>query len=191
LKEEPVLSEVLAREFAKQKSDAFNVAELYSGKLTKPFSNSSAVLEDSVIALTKVLNEQPSFDDDEVIEFFKILGDSSVFSEQLARVMAKPLTDAAVTVELVSNILSKQIEDRVSSTDDWDGSASIEDDQEMYFTKQMSEIAAVTDVIAWLLTAVRNFEESALISDTGSLRSQGYCDFSYFAEDYVGASRTF
>jgi len=33
--------------------------------------------------------------------------------------------------------------------------------------------------------------DSALFSDTGSLRSQGYCDFTYFAEDYVGASRTF
>ena len=29
------------------------------------------------------------------------------------------------------------------------------------------------------------------ITDAGSLRSQGYCDFTYFQEDYVGASRTF
>lgn len=33
--------------------------------------------------------------------------------------------------------------------------------------------------------------ETASLTDAGSLRSQGYADFTYFSEDYVGASRTF
>ena len=33
--------------------------------------------------------------------------------------------------------------------------------------------------------------ETASLTDAGSLRSQGYADFAYFSEDYVGASRTF
>jgi hypothetical protein len=34
-------------------------------------------------------------------------------------------------------------------------------------------------------------ENSTSLTDTGSLKSQGYSDFTYFAEDYVGASRNF
>jgi len=34
-------------------------------------------------------------------------------------------------------------------------------------------------------------ENSTSITDAGSLRSQGYSDFSFFAEDFVGASRNF
>ena len=35
------------------------------------------------------------------------------------------------------------------------------------------------------------FLETPSLTDAGSLRSQGYCDFTFFAEDFVGASRNF
>ena len=35
------------------------------------------------------------------------------------------------------------------------------------------------------------FTELPSLTDAGSLRSQGYCDFTFFAEDFVGASRNF
>jgi len=34
-------------------------------------------------------------------------------------------------------------------------------------------------------------DDEASLTDAGSYRSQNYCDFAYFAEDYVGASGTF
>jgi len=34
------------------------------------------------------------------------------------------------------------------------------------------------------------FANTASVADSGSLRSQGYSAFSFFAEDYVGSSRT-
>ena len=39
--------------------------------------------------------------------------------------------------------------------------------------------------------AGKNFTNTASLADTGSLRSQGYSDFTFFAEDYVGSSRNF
>lgn len=51
------------------------------------------------------------------------------------------------------------------------------------------ELIAVTQQALKSLSLVK--QESALTTDGGSIRSQGYCDFSYFAEDFVGASRTF
>jgi len=37
----------------------------------------------------------------------------------------------------------------------------------------------------------KNLTDSPSSVDVGSLRSQGYCDFDYFAEDFVGQSRNF
>jgi hypothetical protein len=37
----------------------------------------------------------------------------------------------------------------------------------------------------------KNLGESVSATEAGSLISQGYCDLSYFAEDFVGATRTF
>ncbi len=117
--------------------------------------------------------------------------------------------------------------DILSVTDDVDGEASVLDDQEMQFVKQRTDSAIMSDVIEFIISAVRNFQETpsvadalakatarsqsdnalagdaaivapgkglqntASTSDAGSLRSQGYCDLSYFADDYVGATRTF
>jgi hypothetical protein len=52
-----------------------------------------------------------------------------------------------------------------------------------------SDTSATTDVAFRAPTKV--LTELVPSTDAGSLRSQGYADFTYFAEDYVGASRTF
>ena len=49
--------------------------------------------------------------------------------------------------------------------------------------------AALSDVAT--LNPGKIITNTASLSDTGSLRSQGYSDFTFFAEDYVGASRNF
>lgn len=55
--------------------------------------------------------------------------------------------------------------------------------------RDFSDTGAAAD--ASIVSAGKVFNDSGRIADTGSLRSQGYADFSYFAEDYVGESRTF
>ena len=94
-------------------------------------------------------------------------------------------------------------------TDDLDGEASTEDDQDIFFVKTCADIGAASDTFRRAAGYLRAFTEngattefqvklttkassdSAAFTDAGDLRSQGYCDFTYFAEDYVGASRIF
>ena len=73
--------------------------------------------------------------------------------------------------------------------------------------KHLSDIPVATETLAKSLTRQRSdsalFEDASVVTsgkvllnlasstDAGSLRSQGYTDFTYFAEDFVGASRTF
>jgi hypothetical protein len=57
------------------------------------------------------------------------------------------------------------------------------------FTKGLSEAPSLTDVVA--LSARLAIIEQPVASDSGILQMQDYCAFDYFAEDYVGESRTF
>lgn len=73
--------------------------------------------------------------------------------------------------------------------------------------KHLSDIPVATETLAKSLTRQRSdsalFEDASVVTsgkvllnlasstDAGSLRSQGYTDFTYFAEDFVGASTTF
>ena len=52
-----------------------------------------------------------------------------------------------------------------------------------------SETPGITDSADIVPNKV--FTELPSLTDAGSLRSQGYCDFTFFAEDFVGASRNF
>jgi hypothetical protein len=53
----------------------------------------------------------------------------------------------------------------------------------------------ITNVVFTSDTSTRawdaNKADSVSLASSGSLTSQSYCDLSYFAEDYVGESRTF
>jgi len=55
----------------------------------------------------------------------------------------------------------------------------------------LTDAPTVSDFLASTVAFARAFTETTSATDAGSLRSQGYADFTYFAEDYVGASRTF
>jgi hypothetical protein len=84
---------------------------------------------------------------------------------------------------------TKALADTANVTDDFDGAASIEDDQVMQFVTSRSEIATASESAS--LLAGKGLADSASTGDSGSLRMQGYCDDSYFAETYLGTSITF
>ena len=71
----------------------------------------------------------------------------------------------------------------------WDGEATAQDDQEMSFVKVRTDLAIATDSSA--MTQGKAKSDTIASTDSGSLRGQGYAEFGYFLEDYVGYSRTF
>lgn len=58
-----------------------------------------------------------------------------------------------------------------------------------FSTKSVSNIVLASDARTLATTLGRS--HSAPVTDTGRLVSQGYCDLTYFADDYVGATRDF
>jgi hypothetical protein len=55
--------------------------------------------------------------------------------------------------------------------------------------KRIVDGAGAVDTV--VIAANLGIVDAASIADSGSIRMQDYCDFTYFAEDYVGEARTF
>ena len=97
----------------------------------------------------------------------------------------------------------------MTGTDDLDGTATPQDDQEIQFVKARTNAATFSDFVVVVLFKFKSLVENLALTDdnffsfgklssdtpsatdAGSLRSHNYSDFTYFSEDYVGASRTF
>jgi hypothetical protein len=57
--------------------------------------------------------------------------------------------------------------------------------------KSLADAVTMTDAFARTVQSQRTFADAVVMSDSGLLLNQSYVDPSYFAEDYVGTSRTF
>ena len=260
--------DVLAIVKALTEQPAFTDAHTFDQ--TKPLSNSGSVAEDANLTPGKVLADASAFTDNDTLDVTKDVGGDTA---QDYCDVTYFLEDYTVGDRLDRIFLGdeqefsyvKNLSDQTFVTDDLDGEASAEDDQEIDFVKTRTEIVSIGDVFDRDVAFIRNFSEtpaandspakavtrpvsdSGTASDTfaktvvyirdftespstsdsdtitfdavksddgaltdsdvksmsksltespsaassGTLRSQGYCDFTYFAEDYVGASRTF
>ena len=83
----------------------------------------------------------------------------------------------------------KFINENFTATDDLDGEATAQDDQEITFFKVRSDLAAMTDTVT--IAQGKLLGDTSALTDSGSYRGQGYCAFDYFESDYVGYSGTF
>lgn len=93
--------------------------------------------------------------------FGKSLLETSRFSDSKTFVVGKQLADSYGSRDVLAKVMGRPLTDNARAID----------------TEAFAFNKARTD--------------AATLSDSGSLRSQGYCDFSYFSEDYVGTFRTF
>lgn len=190
------------------------VTEAHIIAFTKPLTDSGSVTDTPLLQPTKGLTEAPSATDNDTLDITKIAGDDtnhdycdlSYFAEDY---VAGDRTDRAYVAENNVVSITKFLTDQTFVTDDLDGEATAEDDQEIAFVKTRTDIGVASDSFDRTVVYLRDFAEngsasesavklttkarsdSAAFTDSGNLRSQGYCDFTYFAEDYVGASRTF
>ena len=211
LTDSTALAEDAVLAFNKAVSETIGVAEENIISYEKPLGDATAITD------VLVKNFPRSFADSfSVAEDAAILGVSKPFSETpgitdvLRPSAGKGLSETpAFTDAITARALTKALANSVDATDDVDGEASILDDQEMQFVKNTTNVATISEVIAIATTFNRAFADSfgvtdgdvldfgkrpsntASMTDAGSLRSQGYCDFTYFQEAYVGASRTF
>jgi hypothetical protein len=164
----------------------------------------------NTLALTKALTDgvnatddldaAASILDDQEMQFVKNTTNTAAITDAFARVVAFTRSFSETPAITDVNILG--VGKTVSEN------PAFSDTNYVNFGKLLSEQPNFTDVLALQVTlspfteapgvtdsadVVPNkvFLETPSLTDAGSLRSQGYCDFTFFAEDFVGASRNF
>lgn len=171
-------------------SDTANVAESDSKAVGKVFSDSGSVSETDVKTITKAPSETPSVSESHIVDLSKSLSETPSISEAHAISLARVRSDAFMASDNQVALINKVLTDSVGATDDVDGQASVEDDQEIQFFKVASNVANIVESHVKLTSKVA--ANTAQSSDSGSIRAQNYTvDMTYFAEDYVGQSGTF
>jgi hypothetical protein len=143
-------------------ADTSAATDALAYELARFLADESAVNEAIAITTQRPLSDSASIGLDELeLDFGKAPSDSPILSESIVVDSDKMLYDESTAADVAS----------------------------LHTGRPASDTLAVSDVETKAPNKVPS--ELASITDTGSLRSQGYCDFTYFAEDYVGASRTF
>ena len=149
----------------------------FSDSLTRGFSKSLF----NTMGVTDDIDGQASIKDDETMQFVKVLNEQTGSSDQFSRVVAftRKFADSAAATDAAIRNCGKPLADPIF----------ISDRSVLTTTKPFAEAMSVTENFAKAPNKVAS--DAMGVTDSGSLRSQGYVDFSYFAEDYVGDSRTF
>ena len=157
----------------------------------KSLSDSSEAADVAVMTFYKSLADEGYASDAQVFEFAKSLSDTAVIPEQISKAFEKGYDDPANVSDEHFHSYQKILSETIGVTDDIDGESSVLDDQEIQFFKVRVDVARATDTFDFTMAFNRTFTDTASSTDAGSIRNQGYADFTFFAEDYVGASRTF
>ena len=185
--------------------------DLFASTLAKSFSDSSSTSDafERQVDFSRAFNDSVFFTDDvdgaasilddQEMQFFKFTNDAAFVGEEINIVTGfnRDFADSAETTDNTSRFASKVLTNAFGVTDN----------KNVLTSKHIYDIPVVSDVLAKSTISARS--DSALLgdantfalnkllqdltstADAGSLRSQNYSDFTYFGEDFVGASRTF
>lgn len=159
--------------------------------LFKSLSDSPEAAEAATLSFYKSLADDGFVGDAQVFAFAKSLNDTAVLPEQISKAFQKGPYDFAYFSDEHFHSYQKILSETIGVTDDIDGESSALDDQEIQFFKVRVDVAHATDTLDFTMAFNRTFTDTASSTDAGSIRNQGYADFTFFAEDYVGVSRTF
>lgn len=141
--------------------------------------------ETIAFAFSKALSDSISFTD--AASAFKLYirdyADNLTSSDNTYLEPQLPEAESASATDIYVHTVSKNVAEDVILIDNMDG------DIQYAFIKLIGELLASSD--SKVIDFVTNKSDNVASSDSGVLLMQDYCDITYFAEDYVGISRTF
>ncbi len=161
---------------------AYLVKHLYDTvTFTDDLDGSASILDDQEITFFKVLGDVSGVSDlfERVVSYVRRFEDSAALTDQTALAVGKSISEGASVFDASMAFLDKRVAD----------AAGVSDSKALSLAKTASDAAGLSDTKQ--VHVGKGTQDAAGVGDSGSLRMQGYCEFSYFAEDYVGESRTF
>lgn len=167
--------------------DVYSVDDSATLDVTKNLTDSFGLGDDAVLGVAKDLSDSIGLTETFVrtLVFIRDFDDSVAMSDDSTFEVEKALQDGFAFTEHTAFEVAKLLTDGVAMSD----TSSAVDGSQYSFSKYITNIAFASDTIT--VQAQKGLSETVSGVDSGYLRGQGYCDFTYFAEDYVGYSRTF
>jgi hypothetical protein len=171
----------------KYTTDVFSVADLASldiGKIAD--ADAFAVSDNSVLDTGKGLSDSATMGDTvvTVLIFIRDFTDTANLADASTLLISPAYSDTFALSDTTATSIDKNLTDSFALNDLSDAAGptfSFAD-----FTNNVVSTSDSTEV-----TNAKELSDSLSSPDSGTLISQGYCDITYFAEDYVGESRTF
>lgn len=189
--DQPVVAEAVSKTLSRSVGDSSTAVDALARAAGKQITDTAAAQENAARAVGKITTDGIETTEILLRQFGATRADTGFITDAHRRSHSKVLADSLFFSDTLvpAIVFERSFQNTANVTDDVDGLASILDDQEISFVKTNNNtlFVAETDV----LEMGKVFEETASFADAGSLTSQGYCDLSYFASDYVGAVRTF
>lgn len=152
----------------KADSDSFGLSDLYVLGADKGISDTATML-DSVVT---------------VLVFLRQFDDVANLSDTKTLLISPAYSDSVSTSETQVFSVSKVLADSFALNDLSDVGGPTWD-----FSDYTNNAVSTSD--STVLTQDKGYSDSLSTADSGTLISQGYCDLTYFAEDYVGYNFTF
>lgn len=192
-------------DITKPLTDAFSYAEFFASVVDKSLTDTTTATDAVALGVDKPTHEVIYTTEHAVYDLGKALSDSVAFSDVVYAVrlfertfedalsapdyqiwaVSKGLADAVTTPEAVVFTHNKLLTDGFALND----LADIGDGITFLLVQNIANVALISDNSTRQLAKSRT--ETLSVTDSGSLVNQDYCDLTYFAEDYVGSSRSF
>lgn len=144
-----------------------------------------SVADDQTLDYEKARFETLSATDVKAVDFSTQRSETVSAQDARSLLVERPESELIVISEADVKEFTKLATDGVGMNDQ----AEAQDGIALGFATSISNVAFVADSDDILVG--KNLSDSPSVDDDGSLFNQGYCDVTYFAEEYVGDSRTF
>jgi len=170
---------------SKRTADIFYITDIASRSTTKTFSDNFVQTDFATRDTAKALTDAAPLSDAATRSTIKSLADTFGSSEAVSRYFGKGLFDTFAFTDTTSRVIGRVISDGFAMND----TADFADGITYQTIKYINNLVFATDAKA--LTPSLGKTDALSLASAGYLTSQGYADMAYFAEDYVGDSRTF
>jgi hypothetical protein len=187
-----LVSESPVKGHGKNPQDSIALGDIQSQEVGKGLTELPQITDALALQALKSLTDQAGVNDTPSKGPAKSFAESVGFTDQLliAKLFIRAFTESPSASDDDRRMdFHKFITEGLFATDDLDGEATAQDDQEMSFVKVRTELASLSD--SPVREQVKSKSDTIASTDSGSLRGQGYAEFGYFLEDYVGYSRSF
>jgi hypothetical protein len=185
--------------------DSITSVEFLTAAVNKSVSDSAALVDTPSLYTTKPLVDVLYVDEQASFDLSTFATDSVSFSDSIhaVRIFERIYSDLVSTSDTPSWLFSTGFSDTVATADTFelehsklltDGFglndlADVSDGLLVSFAQSIANVAFIADNPYKQTTKAKS--DTIAVTDFGLIVTQDYCDLTYFAEDYVGSTRSF